>query len=78
MLLAFLAPTTYMLYMFPYVPWLAGPGSGTTGHHLERFPPHLLATEGGSGSLIIDEKTFLWEELAASKYFYKSTFVFFL
>ena len=43
-------------------------------HHLEWFPPYLLAY--GSGSLNIDEKSFLWEELAASKYFFESTFVF--
>ena len=48
------------------------------GMTLERFPPHLLASEGGSGSLIIDEKKIFWEELAASKYFFKSTFLFVL
>ena len=35
----------------------------------------MLVSKGGSGSLIIDEKTVLWDEIAASKYFFKATFV---
>ena len=35
-------------------------------------PPHLIASEGGSGSLEINDKTKFWEELAAKQIFLQS------